>query len=168
MIVIGVDPGIYGGLSVVSDGYLVATSTMPVVPVPYKGKTKYKVDGKSVCEFLELKKPSIVVIEDVHAMPKNGATSMFNFGYSAGVIYGAVCSFWRDCDVQFVRPQAWKKHFNLLNSNKDAARLLCLEKFPHMKDKFKLKKSSGISDSSLIALYGYFWNYIDNELNNEV
>jgi len=168
MIVLGVDPGISGGIAVIEDYKLVAVYDMPTVQVPYKGKTKNKIDGKLLYKCLDLYKPNVIAIEDVHAMPKNGATSMFNFGYAAGVIYGAACGMKKYCDVQFVRPQTWKKHFCLIGTSKDAARLKCIQLFPHMKDKFKLKKSSGISDASLIGFYGYFWNDINNELITEV
>jgi crossover junction endodeoxyribonuclease RuvC len=42
------------------------------------------------------------VIEQVTAMPKQGVTSMFRFGYSSGGIYGAVVAL--GLPVSFVRP----------------------------------------------------------------
>jgi hypothetical protein len=156
MIVCGVDVGLQGGLSIIEDGELVAVFDMPVNPVPYKGKTRNEIDAVEICNILETFRPNIIAIESVSARPGNGGTSLFRFGYASGVIYGCAASRWKECEIQMIRPQAWKKYWNLLGTAKDEARILCLEKFPKMKDKFRLKKSSGIADASLIAGYSYF------------
>ena len=155
MIIIGVDPGITGGIAVLDDGRLIKVYDMPVRAVPYKKKTRNVVDGIAVYEIFCEHDPNFIIIEEVHAMPKNGATSMFNFGYAAATVFGVACSFWKDTDIQFVTPQAWKKKMNLLKTEKDDARLRCIEIFSSHSDWFKLKKHSGRADASLIALASY-------------
>ena len=54
-------------------------------------------------------------------MPGQGVTSMFNFGQSFGVIKG-VCAAMQ-LPIFFVRPAKWKKHFDLINSQKTQAGL---------------------------------------------
>jgi hypothetical protein len=168
MIVCGVDVGLQGGLSIIEDGELVAVFDMPVNPVPYKGKTRNEIDAVEICNILETFRPNIIAIESVSARPGNGGTSLFRFGYASGVVYGAASSFWRDSQTVFVRPQAWKRYWNLIGTSKDEARILCLEKFPSMKDKFKLKKSSGIADASLIALYADYNQAFSQRQENKV
>lgn len=155
LMILGVDPGLSGGISVIDDGQLIAVYDMPVRDVPYKKKTRKVVDGKALYEIFNTHTPNLIVIETVGSMTGQGVTSSFNFGYSAGVIYGCASAFWRDTETQFVRPQAWKKKLGLIGTEKDAARLKCIEIFASHADWFKLKKSSGKADASLIALYGY-------------
>lgn len=168
MIIVGFDPGLQGGLSIIDDGDLIAVYDMPTVSVSYNKKTRKEVDGPKVWDIINGHSPNVAIIESVHAMSGQGVTGMFRFGQSFGVVIGVCNSFHRDMELQFVTPQKWKRYFYLIGTEKDEARLLCIEKFPYMKDKFKLKKSSGIADSSLIATYGYFLNDVDSELNNEV
>ena len=66
-----------------------------------------------------------VIVEQVSAMPGQGVTSMFNFGQSFGVIKG-VCAAMQ-LPIFFVRPAKWKKHFDLINSQKDSSRVKAIE-----------------------------------------
>ena len=60
----------------------------------------------------------VVVVEQVNAMPGQGVTSMFNFGQTFGAIKGVCAAL--GLPIFFVRPSKWKKHFELINSSKDA------------------------------------------------
>ncbi len=52
-----------------------------------------------------------------------------------------------------VRPQEWKKLFNLIGKDKDAARLLVLDYFPDQAGLFVRKKDQGRADAALVALW---------------
>jgi len=54
-----------------------------------------------------------------------------------------------------VRPVKWKKHFNLLNSEKDASRTKVIEMYPYIASEISRKKDSNKADAILIAKY-YF------------
>ena len=118
-------------------------------------KNKKQVNGAQVAniikERLEKDKQIIVVVEHVNAMPGQGVTSMFNFGQSFGVIKG-VCSA-LSIPIYFVRPTKWKKHFNLIKTNKDASRTKVIEVYPEIASKLHRKKDSNRADAILIALY---------------
>lgn len=161
MIVIGVDPGLTGGLAVIDDGQLVAVYDMPVKAITYKGKTRKEVDGAELNRLFNLYVPAYIFIEKVSAMPGQGVTSMFRFGQSLGVIQGAADAFWSTTSVELVSPQKWKKNFKLIGTKKDAAREKCIEIFNSKKNWFKLKKSSGKADATLLGLYGYLQNLPD-------
>lgn len=93
-----------------------------------------------------------IVVEKVHAMPKQGVSSTFKFGRSLGVIEGVVGAFgW---PLTWVTPQAWKKHHGLIGKDKDAARMLALETWPEHADTFRRKKDVGRADAALIAVAG--------------
>ena len=92
-----------------------------------------------------------VVVEHVNAMPGQGVTSMFNFGQSFGVIKG-ICSA-LSLPIHFIRPTKWKKHFNLINTNKDASRTKVIEIYPEISSKLSRKKDANKADAILIARY---------------
>ena len=92
-----------------------------------------------------------VVVEHVTAMPGQGVTSMFNFGQSFGAIKG-ICAALK-LPIYFVRPTKWKKHFNLIKTNKDASRTKVIEIYPNISSKLSRKKDSNKADAILIARY---------------
>ncbi len=97
------------------------------------------------------KKNINVIVEQVSAMPGQGVTSMFNFGQSFGVIKG-ICSAMQ-LPIFFVRPAKWKKHFELINSQKDASRTKAIEMFPKISSILSKKKDSNKADAILIASF---------------
>ena len=52
-----------------------------------------------------------------------------------------------------VRPVKWKKHFNLLNSEKDASRTKVIEAYPYISSELSKKKDANKADAILIAKY---------------
>jgi len=87
----------------------------------------------------------------VSAMPGQGVTSMFNFGQSFGVLKG-ICAALK-IPIYFVRPVKWKKHFNLINSEKDASRTKVIETFPYISSQLSKKKDGNKADAILIARF---------------
>ena len=60
-----------------------------------------------ICSFLSGKQISMCVIEKVHAMPKQGVSSMFSFGMNFGIWQGWIMSWHIPC--MQVAPQTWMK-----------------------------------------------------------
>ena len=92
-----------------------------------------------------------VIVEQVNAMPGQGVTSMFNFGQTFGAIKGVCAAL--GLPIFFVRPSKWKKHFELINSSKDASRTKAIEMYPNLSHKLARKKDVNKSDAILIARY---------------
>ena len=161
MILIGIDPGVSGALSVYEHKKLIEVLDMPTMSEGKKNKKQIN----SAQLSLEIKKrvngsdENAVVIEHVTAMPGQGVTSMFNFGQSFGVIKG-ICSA-LNLPVYFVRPVKWKKHFNLIGSSKDASRTRAIEMFPSFSDNMARKKDANKADAILIGRY-----FLDHFNNN--
>ena len=153
MIIFGIDPGISGAISVLENKKVIEIYDMPTM-IDGK-KNKKQVNGSQVAniikERLDEDKEIIVVVEHVNAMPGQGVTSMFNFGQSFGVIKG-ICSA-LSLPIYFVRPVKWKKHFNLIKTNKDASRTKVIEVYPEISSKLSRKKDSNKADAILIARY---------------
>ena len=155
MLIIGIDPGISGSLCFFEDGKIIDVIEMPVMAEGKKNKRQ--VNGPQIYnEILKrtknIEKKSIkVIIEHVSAMPGQGVTSMFNFGQSFGILKG-ICSA-MNLPMYFVRPAKWKKHFNLIKTNKDASRTKVIEVYPELSSKLHRKKDSNRADAILIGLY---------------
>ena len=153
MIIFGIDPGISGAISVLENKKVIEVFDMPTM-IDGK-KSKRQVNGAQVTniikEKLDKNKEIIVVVEHVNAMPGQGVTSMFNFGQSFGVIKGISSAL--SLPIYFVRPTKWKKHFNLIKTNKDASRTKVIEVYPEISSKLSRKKDSNKADAILIARY---------------
>ena len=154
MLIIGIDPGISGSICFFKDGRILEVIEMPVMTEGKKNKKQ--VNGAQIYnEFLKRinkKEDEIrVVIEQVSAMPGQGVTSMFNFGQTFGAIKGISATL--KLPIYFVRPSKWKKHFDLINSSKDASRTKVIEMYPSFAEKLSKKKDVNKSDAILIARY---------------
>ena len=153
MIIIGIDPGVSGAISVLENKKVIEVFDMPTM-IDGK-KNKKQVNGAQVTNIIKEKlddeKEIAVVVEHVNAMPGQGVTSMFNFGQSFGVIKG-ICSA-LSLPIHFVRPTKWKKHFNLIKTNKDASRTKAIEVYPKISSKLSRKKDANKADAILIARY---------------
>lgn len=101
----GIDPGFNGGIT------FVHTVTRDVVsqPMPVFGNmAKWKrLDIETIKRLFATYKPFGVCIEKVGAMPKQGVSSMFTFGYNAGILEGIVTTL--GVPLKFCTPHAWMK-----------------------------------------------------------
>ena len=155
MIIFGIDPGVSGAISILENKKVIEVFDMPTM-IDGK-KNKKQVNGSQVTNIIKERlnkdkdKEIIVVVEHVNAMPGQGVTSMFNFGQSFGVIKG-ICSA-LSLPIYFVRPTKWKKHFNLIKTNKDASRTKVIQTYPEISSKLSKKKDSNKADAILIARY---------------
>ena len=155
MIIVGIDPGIAGAICFFSNGNVIDVIDMPTMAEGKKNKKQ--VNGRQIFNEIKFVKNKFlnedieVVVEQVSAMPGQGVTSMFNFGQSFGVIKG-ICSA-MELPIFYIRPAKWKKHFNLINSEKDASRTKAIEMFPKISNKLSRKKDNNKADAILIAQY---------------
>ena len=155
MIIFGIDPGVSGAISILENKKVIEVFDMPTM-IDGK-KNKKQVNGSQVTNIIKERlnkdkdKEIIVVVEHVNAMPGQGVTSMFNFGQSFGVIKG-ICSA-LSLPIYFVRPTKWKKHFNLIKTNKEASRTKVIQVYPEISSKLSRKKDSNKADAILIARY---------------
>ena len=151
MIVLGVDPGITGGIAVVDSvgPKLIAYARTPVVA--HRGKKL--VDPLAVTTALAcIPMIDLAVIEQVHAMPRQGVSSSFTFGRATGAIE-AVASILTGGRVEWVTPNTWKKHFGLGSSKQDS--LDAAHSFWPI-PAWKVKAAEGPAEATLIARW-----YID-------
>ena len=143
--IIGIDPGLSGAIAFMSDeGYLIGVVDMPTIDVVGKKKVSPQMLVSLLEDYDDVK---MVVIEEVGAMPGQGVTSMFNFGYSAGILAG-VCAGLR-MPMVFYRPAAWKRAAGV-PADKGAARQMAQRLWPGSRD-FDRAKDDGRAEAALLA-----------------
>ncbi len=162
MIIIGIDPGLSGGIAVLDNNKVLELFDMPVMADGKKNKKQLNsaLLAKLIKESISNTSESAVIVEQVNAMPGQGVTSMFNFGQTFGAIKGICATL--ELPIFFVRPSKWKKHFELINSSKDASRTKAIEMYPHLAEKLSKKKDVNKSDAILIARF-----YCETRLKEE-
>ena len=94
-------------------------------------------------------KIDLSIIEKVHAMPRQGVTSSFQFGRSFGSL--ETLAYLLSRRVDYVAPVVWKKYLGVGSSKKDSLDMARL-KFGNNKVWDK-KTNDGIAEASLLVLY---------------
>lgn len=149
---IGIDPGISGAVAFVGETEI-KLFDMPIMQSPWIKKNSNIVDVKTLYNLIDGCPHAIVSIniEIVHSMPKQGVASTWKF---AGAFYSAVTiANMFEYPINMVLPSMWKKKFGLINMPKDAARLACLQMYPHLQPQLKRKKDVDRADALFIATY---------------
>ena len=153
MRIIGIDPGLSGAIAILEDSKIKELFDMPVMPDGKKNKRQLNsaLLVKLIKDNIQNLEDTVVVVEQVNAMPGQGVTSMFNFGQTFGAIKGICAAL--GLPIFLVRPAKWKKHFELINSAKDASRTKAIEMYPAISEQLSKKKDVNKSDAILIARY---------------
>ena len=162
MKIIGIDPGLNGAIALLEDNKVKEIFDVPVMPEGKKNKRQLNSAQlvKMLKDIISENEEIIVVVENVSAMPGQGVTSMFNFGQTFGAIKGICAAL--GLPIFFVRPAKWKKHFDLINSSKDASRTKAIEMYPSISDQLSKKKDVNKSDAILIARFYSETRFIDD------
>lgn len=152
MRILGIDPGLDGGLALLSpDGLLLEV-------MPTFGSGQREVDAAKVAELLRGWSPTHAMLEKVGSRPGQGVCSMFTFGCGVGVIKGVLGAL----GISFteVTPQTWQKTVckGLAGGDpKDVAVQRARQLWP-TRDLRATQRSKvphqGLVDAALIAEYG--------------
>ena len=146
MPILGIDPGANGGV-----GELWHMGEPPKAHA-FSGKTLYDL-WCLFNSFGQSSFPAKAYLEQVHAMPGQGVTSMFNFGRSYGHLEAMLTA--SGIPFERVTPSKWQKEFGLYKQKgetntqkKNRHKALAQELFPN------IKITHAIADALLIAEYG--------------
>jgi len=163
-IYVGVDPGVTGAVAFLQDGDT-RIADIPVLTVPNGNRKETMIDARELASMIQNtilsmnhdyqlipnKYEIIVVLEKTQPM-KDSAMTAFSMGQTRGIIIAVAALM--EIPIINVTPQKWKKHFGLLNCEKDASRTLAMERFPLLRDQLRRKKDHDRAEAVLIALYG--------------
>lgn len=179
-IIWGIDPGNSGAIvKMAGDGIILGMWDMPLMTkiTQSTGKKRISPDvralGHIFLDSMQVGRSDYVFIERVGPMRKGagsdaqGSVSTATFMYSVGKLFAALEIHFPLSNIIEVMPSVWKRHFNLLNSEKDAARKLVYamdsdetrlfkDTIWTADDCFKRKKDIGRADATLIGLYGVY------------
>ncbi len=151
MNILGVDPGITGGLALY-DGKELMVWQMPFFEIVVNGKIRKRIDVVGLHTIIATNEIDHAYIEKVNAQPGNGAAAAFAFGYGCGVIDSVVqCTA---IPFTHVSSMKWKKAMDC-PKEKDGSRQRASQLLPAYADCWGLKRQDGIAEAALIALYGW-------------
>jgi crossover junction endodeoxyribonuclease RuvC len=152
--ILGVDPGICGGLSILFiDANGAAPQLIDAIDIPVTGVgAKERVDLLAIRDWIATHRPQHAFIERAQAMPKQGASSGFKYGRAVGAIEAAIAC----CAVPLtiIEPAIWKKFHQLRGGDKEAGRQRALQLFPSAHALLARKKDHGRAEAALIAVAG--------------
>lgn len=164
MIFIGIDPGLHGAVGVLNDGPIMGGPPTPLCPVVYdtptmvvsgvKEKTVYnKAAMAFILEPWKDRSDVLVILENVHSMPKQGVSSSFSFGEGKGIWEGIIAAY--KLPLEMPSPQRWKKEIMAdQGKEKSAARFKAVQLFPSIAAQFSRVKDDGRAEAILMAEYG--------------
>jgi crossover junction endodeoxyribonuclease RuvC len=149
--VLGIDPGVRGGLAIVEIDNGAAPRVIDAIDIPVTGVgAKERVDVLAIRTWIQAHTPDHAAIERAQAMPKQGASSGFKYGRAVGALEAVLAC----CEIPMtiIEPTAWKKFHQLRGSDKEAGRQRALQLFPAAHALFARKKDHGRGEAALIAL----------------
>ena len=152
----GIDPGQTGGIALITALF----TKVWLMPMCEDGEheSDKDVDIAKLVEIFSSVKQATVYIERVHAMPKQGVSSSFNFGMGYGETKGCVRAL--GFDLKLITPQAWKKKVldgYAWKKRKVASVEYCQDHFSEislLRTPRCKKPHDGLSDALCIAEYG--------------
>ena len=154
--IIGVDPGFSGAIAILGPPEIGITPPLTIVDMPTipgaKGKTElnYSEVLSSLTRSIAGMK-TIMWLERVSAMPRQGVSSMFRFGQQFGALEMAAAA--NKHELHYVTPATWKSYFKL-SADKGVARGEAIRRFPDQAHLFARVKDDGRAEAALIAIYG--------------
>lgn len=167
---IGVDPGIKGAIMVLGDGEPIACIDMPTRSrEPTKaGKSRgYEVDAGVLASRIRGIRQQhqgvhvMACLEHIAMRDTNARGTDQKAGEGYGIVKGVLGALsipWVE-----VYAQTWKRHFGLLGTEKDTARLYAMRLFPRHQQWLARKSDNGRADGLLIGRWAW-----DTEQHAEV
>ena len=151
MRVMGIDPGVRGGVALVLVEPGQAAQLLDAINIPVVGLgAKEWVDVLALRDWIRAQQPQHAVIERAQAMPKQGASSGFKYGRAVGSLETVISG----CEVPLtiIEPTFWKKFHGLRGGDKEGSRQRALQLFPAAHALLARKKDHGRGEAALIAL----------------
>ncbi len=152
-IILGIDPGLSGGLCLVEGARGQRPTVVGCVDVPTTGeKAKRRVDVAAVLTFIQSEPPDFAFIERAQAMPEQGSSSGFIYGRAVGMLEACVLGL--GVPLEVIESSAWKKAHGLIHKEKEDSRQKAILMFPDAHAFFARKLDHNRAEAALIAAYG--------------
>lgn len=155
---LGADPGMNGAIAVIDGmGTVWDVLDTPTVVIKRGRKKRRYLDTASfagaIRGFLPQHPIILGMIEDVHAMPKQGVVTTFQFGRTLGALEGLLAGL--NVPFMFVTPQRWKTNLlaGLSQGDKASSILQVRRLFPSSHTWVTKVKHDGRAEAILLAEY---------------
>jgi hypothetical protein len=146
MIIIGIDPGKSGAVSIWDDGI---KKVVKCPPTPQKMANLIRSEINN--GWIDDNKDIHIYIEKVWSMPHDGKVSIFTFAKNYGEWLGICGAF--NIEPKLVAPVVWQKHFNKKLPKEKSKRK---KKLKEISEQYTEKKVYLYSaDAILISIYGF-------------
>ena len=155
MRVVGIDPGIYGALAVIDDS--VDIHNQFDINIVFDLPVEEDQGGRNMVNFYETYKlirlyaPDLVMLEHVHAMPRQGVSSTFRFGMTFGGIIAVLSAL--ELRYVLVHSTVWKRRVRV-RGDKQASVARAIELYPEAAPYLARKMDHNRAEAILIAHYG--------------
>lgn len=155
-LVVGIDPGLSGALSLIGQSGLIAVADMPLMAKGTgAGRVKNEVNAAALNQLLRgwidgQADEVMCVLERVSSMPQQGVAGVFSLGDTVGCIRGVIAA--HGYELQYVTPQRWKKYYGL-SADKELARARAIQLYPGAE--LHLHKHHGRAEAILVAKWGW-------------
>ena len=146
MSVVGIDPGLKGGVA------CILPRAVHAFPMPLVGSD---INVSLLVRWLDSWNPIVAVIERQQSMPKQGVASTFKTGLNFGVLIGALKA--RQIPIELVTAPTWKRTVLAGTArDKKAAIEHCARRFPQIEliPERGRTPHDGIADALCIAEFG--------------
>jgi len=156
----GIDPGLTGGIAFITPSSVVATD----LPQRLVIDERDRLDSIEIGRMLRQAKPDLVVLEESHAMPKQGVSSTFRYGQAYGTLIGIIDD--QELQLHQVLPKEWKKALGLAPApitltpskqtsyRKRQALDLATELYPYHREQWSRIKDNHRAEALLLAHWG--------------
>jgi hypothetical protein len=150
--IMGVDPGIRGGMAIISTENGGSVMLIDAIDVPTMGTgAKERIDALAVGKWIETHRPDHCFFERAGSMPKQGVASTFKYARAVGSLETAVLL--SGVPLTIIEPAVWKRFYKLVK-DKEQSRLRALMLFPASHDLFARRKDHQRAEAALLANYG--------------
>lgn len=152
--VVGIDPGIKGGIALLKDGKIADSIAMPIL----RTERGARVDVARLRAFLTKANPSLLLIEEPQVRPGENIKNHLTIGINFGIIYGIVMDM--GIKHEIIPASTWTHTIHsLIKGSKEWEIGASKEKSLKVFNKLYPNSTSthdGIIDAVLIAFY-YLW-----------
>lgn len=152
MVVLGIDPGLSGGIALVAGEGDGLPRLLLAADVPTVGdKAKRRVHVVQAMQLIRRHPPDFAVIERAQAMPDQGSSSGFIYGRAVGALEACIEGLL--IPHQVIESTAWKKFHGLVKTDKENSRQRALKLFPDATG-LERKMDHNRAEAALMAVYG--------------
>jgi len=150
MRVLGIDPGVAGAACIAALDCDPVKFEFLDLPTVGEGPSKI-INAGELQRWIRFHSPTEAALENVWSMPKEGVSSAFRFGRAVGALQATLgCA---EIPYVLIAPAVWKRFYNLIGKNKEASRLLAIQRYPVAASHLQRKKDHQRSEALLLAMY---------------